>query len=221
MGRRYNKRFSMTYSKRRHRMPRQGGFSLLETLFAAALLFVVSVSILPLFTRALQSNTAGGWSNVMSNFVGEDIEAANQMTLDHEDLDLPAGGTLDLGSQYWNSGTVDTGDANRILGDGKWQATPDGPGLVLWMRRSKVRKYSFADIGDGTISADGSSTLVTLGHPELFDSPLTNDDGADGYKAHLTELRVTVQPCRACDGTEPEQFLNLGQRMTVSHFRAY
>ncbi len=221
MGHRHNKLFCKLFSARWHRMARQGGFSLLETLFAAVLLFVVSVSILPLFTRALQSNTAGGWSNIMSNFVGEDIEASNQMILDHENLDLPIGGTLDLGSQYWSSGTTDTGEANRILGDGKWQESPDGPGLVLWMRRSTVRKYSFADIGEGTISADGSSTLVTLGHPELFDSPLTNDDGADGYKAHLTELRVTVQPCRNCDGTEPEQFLNIGQRMTVSHFRAY
>ena len=89
------------------------------------------------------------------------------------------------------------------------------------MRRAKVRKYSFADISIGTISSDGSNTLVPLGHPELFDSPLTADDGADGYKAHLTEFRVTIQPCRGCDGTEPDAVLDLGQRMTVSHFRAY
>lgn len=217
MVRKHNKHFS----SRRRPMPRQGGFSLLETLFAAVLLFVVSVSILPLFTRALQSNMAGGWSNVMSNFVGEDIEAANQMNLDHEDFDLPAGGVLDLGAQYWNSGAADAGESNQTLGDGKWQDDTGGSGQILWMRRAKVRKYSFADIGSGTISADGSSTLVTLGNPELFDTPLSTDDGADGYKAHLTEFRVTVQPCRNCDGSEPEQFLNVGQRMTVSHFRAY
>lgn len=197
------------------------GFSLLETLFAAALLAVVAVSILPLFTRALQSNTSGGWSNVMSNFVGENLEFANQTVIDHEDFDLPAGGVLDMGAQYWNSGSVDADEANQTIGDEKWEDTAGGPGLVLWMRKAKVRKYSFADISVGTISSDGSATLVPLGHPELFDNPLDNDDGADGYKAHLTEIRVTVQPCRGCDGSEPDQFLSLGQRMTVSHFRAY
>lgn len=211
---------SVASTARRHKMP-AGGFSLLETLFAAALLFVIAVSIIPLFTRALQSNTAGGWSSVMTNFVGEDLEGSNQMVLDHEDLDLPIGGVLDLGTQYWNAGIVDSGDGNIVIGDEAWQDEPDGPGLVLWMRRAKVRKYSFADISVGTISVDGSDTLIPLGHPELFDSPLTDDDDANGYKAHLTEVRVTVQPCRRCSGDEPEQFLSLGQRMTVSHFRAY
>lgn len=199
----------------------QSGFSLLETLFAAVLLAVVAVSILPLFTRALQSNRAGGWSSVMSNFAGADIETANQMVIDHEDFDLPAGGVLETGAQYWNSGAVDTGEANKLIGDEQWEDDPSGPGLVLWVRNSKVRKYSFADISVGTISSDGSPTLLSLGHPELFDRPLDNDDGADGYKAHLTEIRVTVQPCRGCDGSESEQFLALGQRTTVSHFRAY
>lgn len=198
----------------------QGGFSLIETLIAAALLFVVAVSILPLFSRALQSNVAGGWSTMMTNFVGESLESANQMVLDHQDLDLPVGGVLDLGAQYWSSGG-NSSDSNLIIGDESWGDDPAGPGFVLWMRRAKVRKYSFADISIGTISSDGSNTLVPLGHPELFDSPLTADDGADGYKAHLTEFRVTIQPCRGCDGNEPDAVLNLGQRMTVSHFRAY
>lgn len=205
----------------RRRKMANGGFSLLESLFAAALLFVVAVSIIPLFTRALQSNAAGGWSNVMTNFVGENLESANQMVLDHENLDLPINGVLQVDAQYWNSGATDSADGDRIIGDGGWEDDPDGPGLVLWMRRASVRKYSFADISIGTISADGSDTLIPLGNPELFDSPLTTDDGANGYKAHLTEIRVTVQPCRRCNGDEPDEFLALGQRMTVSHFRAY
>ena len=36
------------------------GFSLVEGLIAAALLLVIAVSILPLFTRALKSNLSGG-----------------------------------------------------------------------------------------------------------------------------------------------------------------
>lgn len=211
---------------RRLRGDASAGYSLLEVLLAGALLAMISVSIIPMFTRALESNSVGGRASVMSTFAGGDLEAANQATIDHPDWDLAPGGVLDLGTEYWNAGLGDTLQGfNRKVGEGEWQDNADGPGLVLWSRRTKVRKYSFADIIPGTISVEGGTDLIPLGHPELFDSPLDDDDAGDANKVHLVEFRVTVKPCRNCDEDDdnPDAVdqATLGQKMTVGHFRSY
>lgn len=193
---------------------KNAGYSVLEVTFAAALMFVIVVAIVPLFLRALESNAKGGFSSVMSNFVSADVEAVNQTALDHPDWNLPPVGVLDLGAEYWST------SPGGELGNGSWGDDPTGPGQALWVRRMKIRKYSFADISRGTISTDGTA-LHTIGHPQLFDSPLLDDNDGDGFKAHLVELRVTIQPCRDCDSDTPDEYSALGQRMTVSHFRAF
>lgn len=208
------KRQGMGSRATRVRGGRQAGYSILEVTFAAALMFVIAVAVVPLFLRALESNAKGGFSSVMSNFVSADIEAVNQIAIDNPDWNLPPVGVLDLGAEYWRTA------ADGGMGGG-WYDTPDGPGQAVWVRRRQIRKYSFADISTGTISTDGS-TLHTVGNPELFDSPLIDDNDGDGFKAHLVEMRVTIHPCRNCGNSElADEYEALGQRMSVSHFRAY
>lgn len=197
-------------TSRRH----QSGYSILEVTFAAALMFVIAAAVVPLFLRALESNAKGGFSSIMTNFVAGDLEASNQISIDNPDWNLPPVGVLELGSEYWRT------DPDNGM-NGAWHDSPDGPGQAVWVRRRQVRKYSFADISVGTISTDGSE-IHTVGNPKLFDSPLVDDNDGDGFKAHFVEMRVTVQPCRLCgDDDNPDEYVSLGQRMTVSHFRSF
>jgi len=197
-----------------HRSQSDAGYSILEMTFAAALMLVIAVSIVPMFLRALESNARGGFSSVMNNFVSADVEQVNQVSIDNPDWNLPPVGVLDLGTEYWKSSP--TGE----LSGGSWEDSAAGPGQTIWARDMKIRKYSFADISRGTISTDGTE-VHTIGNPLLFDSPLTDDNDGDGFKAHLVELRVSIQPCRNCDDEGLDEFSALGQRMTVSHFRAF
>ncbi|MEM7351211.1 MAG: hypothetical protein AAF657_10420 [Acidobacteriota bacterium] len=207
---RYNNRASGTPSA-------EAGFSLLEGLFAAALLLVVAVSILPLFMRALESNTRGGRSSQLSTFTTAELEEVGQAPINRPDWDLvtPGQNVLQLASLKWDTGPLfQDKDNPALLGDGDWIAAAATPqGLTLWTRDLAIRKYSFADIHT-TIDVDGV-TLSTLGDPRLFDSPLTTDADGDLFNAHMTEFRVSLVEDR--EGLP----LAAGQRMTVGHFRVY
>lgn len=212
-GRKGDMSFISTRSNRipKHRACHGGnsaGYSLLEVLFASLLLLVVAVSILPLFTRALQSNLAGGRASNMTNFAASDLEAANQRTINHSQYDLEGQQVLSLGEAFWNL-VVDGTGSNSSIGDEKWQADDTGSGVFVWKRSTKVRKYSISDITP-LVQPDGT-TLSALGHPYKYDSPLSLDDSS----VHLSEFRVTIRP------NQDNLPAATGRRLTVGHFRAY
>jgi len=194
---------------RRHRRVGAAGYSLLEVLFSAALLLVISVSILPLFTRAMESNVAGGRATAMSTLVAADVETVGQTTVDHPDWNITSGVAV-LGTQFYNAGVP----GSDHVGEAEWKDDHTDPGLYLWERSTAVRKYSYADVIPGTVSVGDDTTLVTRGHPELYDQPLDDDDGADASNAHVVEFRVVINPDSSAAAT-------VGQRMTVGHYRAY
>ena len=206
---RQRKPMSTTERTVRLRNAGQAGFSLVEMLLATALLLVIVVSVMPLFTRSLESNATGSRASIMTTFVQQDIEEVNQATVDHDDWDLTTD-VLDLGKQYWSNGATATDDQ---MGDEAWRDDTLGGGLILWERSTKLRKFTYADVLPGNIDVTGSG-LTPLGHPELYDSPLADDDGLAGKSVHLVELRVTIQPHSGLP-------LDRGQQMTVGHFRAF
>lgn len=191
----------------------ESGFSLVEGLIAAALLLVIAVSVLPVFTRALESNIAGGRSSQLSTFVSADIEAVNQMLVDRDDWSVAAtGGVRDLGTMYWDIGPLfgAAGVPDR-LGDEEWIADPaTAQGPVMWSRNVSVRKYSLSDLQILAGTDVAEDELAAVGNPMLLDQPLTEDDDA-----HLVEVRVTIRENRAALPAAS------GQRITVSHFRAF
>lgn len=197
-------------------MARDAGFSLIEGLMAAALLLVVAVSILPLFMRALESNTRGGRASQVTTLAVAAIEQINQTTVDHDDYQLEGGvsGVRETGTMYWDMGPFYAEGSPAAIGDEQWVSDKSAAtGQVLWMRELDVRKYSFADV-HGTIKVGGSE-LSTLGDPRWFDSPLITDNDGDLYNAHITEFRVHLVEDRL-SGT-----LNSGQRITIGHFRTF
>ncbi len=191
----------------------ESGFSLVEGLIAAALLLIIAVGVLPLFTRALESNIAGGRSSQLSTFVGADIEIVNQGPVDDDDWSIAGepGGVLDLGTKYWDIGNLYSPTVPDELGDEKWLDEADvgsHEGPIMWGLSASVRKYSLADLH---ILLGTGGVLVTEGEsPFLFDDPLTDDENA-----HIAEVRVTIREERT--GLPAAT----GQRITVGHYRAF
>ena len=197
-------------------MPSEAGFSLVEGLVAAGLLLVVAVSVLPLFIRALESNTRGGRASQVSTFVSAQIEEINQASIDRPEWQLSGAGAgvRETGTVFWHLGPEVVNAPRAVIGDERWVATEaEATGLVIWQRKMDVRKYSFADVHTSIMV--GTTELATLGDPRWFDSPLTNDDDGEVYDAHLTEFRVHLREDR--EGIP----LDSGQRMTVGHFRVF
>lgn len=207
----------LAVARRRRRAASRGeaGFSLVEGLIAAALLLVIAVSVLPLFTRAMESNISGGRSSQMSTFVSADIEAVNQTLVDRDDWSVDAsGGVLDLGTVYWDTGPLfgAVGVPDKF-GDERWTTDADpnnAQGLLLWSRNTSIRKYSLSDLQilAGTDTAEAEITAV--GHPMLLDTPLTSDQNA-----HLTEVRVSIKENRE------NLPVGIGRRITVGHIRIF
>lgn len=204
------------------------GYTLVEVLIAAALLLVIAVGVMPLFSRSIQSNLIGGRASEMAVFAVQDIEALSQKIVDHSDWKLngPLGGDCGgercarLGTEFWQ---VPRDPAARQVGGDRWVDTETtgwrgsaAPGAYIfpWRRSAEVRKYSYADILPGNLDI-GGTTLTPLGHPELFDTPLTTDSGGAATSAHVIELRVSV------DLNESEVLDDQNQRMTIGQFRVY
>ncbi len=202
---------------------REAGFSLIEGLMAAALLLIVAVSVLPLFMRALESNTRGGRASQLSALTVGALEEVNQATVDREDFQLDAttvlpggaiAGVRRTGTVYWDLGNLWEDDDPAKIGDERWVADKDSAaGPVLWSRSLDVYKYSFADVHRAITV--GTASLSTLGDPRWFDSPLNSDDEGDLYDAHITEFRVHIVQDR--EGIP----VGSGQRMSIGHFRTY
>jgi len=194
----------------------EAGTSLLEVLLAAVLLLVISVFVLPLFSTSLISTTAGGRSSELSTLAQQSLEMIEQRPIEHPDWDLTGATCVDVNDPcvketapanwYWPSSGIDT------LGDERWLQAP-GSAAFHWRRTLTVRKYSIADVSAGNID-DTGTTVETLGHPELFDTPLSqNYSNAD---IHIAEFRVNIAP-------DTDRILGVGeqqQQLTVSLFRA-
>lgn len=191
----------------------QAGFSLIEGLMAAGLLLVIAVSILPLFTRALESNVSGSRSSQMSTFVSADLEEVNQLTVDRDEWEVAAsGGVRTLIPMFWDTGPLfSTPGIPEQLGDEQWiDDADDALGLVIWSRNVSIRKYSLSDLQILAGTDVGDDVIVAAGHPMLLDTPLPDDESA-----HLTEVRVSIRENR---NSIP---VGSGRRITVGHFRAF
>lgn len=62
----------------------QEGMSLIELLVASAILMIVFIGILPLFTRAIVSNQRGAESSRMASFLNTSIETINQTAINYD-----------------------------------------------------------------------------------------------------------------------------------------
>jgi type II secretory pathway pseudopilin PulG len=164
---------------------RQAGLSIIEVLVAAAILLIVAVGILPLFTRALVNNNAGNEYTQVSNHGKSRIEEAFQLPFNDPTLmTVPAGQKAGVVVEHYREDTEtwEPGPTPSPL-----PTDPNNPfGVVQipWERTTTIREYSTNAINDKDDNA------VDLKKADALDG------GTDPVFVHLKEVEVVVESTR-------------------------
>jgi Tfp pilus assembly protein PilV len=129
----------------------EAGFSLIEALIAAAILLIIALGLLPLFTRSINDNVSGNDATQATNNGRTELEELLQIPFNNQKIVVPDGTLLGETKDAWTAGAADkTGDT-----DEGWWPDPGtgvtGHGTVLWNRTTQVRQYSISDLDDGVL----------------------------------------------------------------------
>jgi type II secretory pathway pseudopilin PulG len=128
----------------------EAGFSMIEALIAAAILLIIALGLIPLFTRSILDNNSGNDATQATNHGKTRLEDLIQLPFNHERLEVPAGAQVGQSVEAWTTGALNqAGDPNE-----RWWAgatPPAGSGELLWRRRTRVQQFSIADLDDGTL----------------------------------------------------------------------
>lgn len=172
----------------------RAGFSLIEALIATAVLGIIAIGVLPMFTQAMVNNKQGSDSTVVTTFSKTNVESLDAVDFTQAPaVQVPAGAlscvTVDwyvqqsAGKVGGTNGqwvvTYPTGGAPCGPGPVPPQTAPTGLGLALWRRTTTVTQYSVNDL------------------PNSFVNPLAGGTSPD--QVHLKKLQVVVQ--RAIPGS--------------------
>lgn len=163
----------------------QEGLSLAETLVAAGLLLIVTLGLLPLFTRAIVNNNTGQEYTQVSNFGKSRVEEAFQIPFNGVDiLTVDSGDTSKVTVQHfrddlgeWDDGPVPTG----VITD---PDSPFGVARIPWLRTLTVRQYNINAIDEEDTNA------LDVAHSEAL-------NGSVGPEfVHIKEIEVVVESTR-------------------------
>jgi Tfp pilus assembly protein PilV len=165
----------------------ESGFSMIEALIAAAILLIIALGLIPLFTRSILDNNSGNDATQASNHGKTQLEELIQLPFNHQELVVPGGSTQSQVVETWTQGDpAKTGDAN----EGWWTGAPSGKGRSLWTRTTRVRQYNISDLDDSKL-----------------DTPLAG--GTQPVFVHLKEVEVQLQSAKQ------GSILGGGQALTV------
>ena len=132
-----------TQARSGRRRNRNAGFSLIESLIAAGILLGIVLGVLPMFTRAMLNNTAGGDSSSATNFSKSEVERLLQTDFNSPQTLVPGGAnSLVRPAEAWIQGAADH------MGDERWTTAPTAGDAELWVRTATVRQYSVRAFDD-------------------------------------------------------------------------
>ena len=141
----------------------EAGFSLIEALIAAAILLIIALGLLPVFSRAINDNVTGNDATQATNCSRTELEELLQMPFNNQRMVVSAGQTKTETKDLYTRAKADPSTGAYEVGDATegWttDATATGRGPVLWNRTTTIRQYSISDLDDnGTLdtSLDGS-----------------------------------------------------------------
>lgn len=164
----------------------QAGLTLIEVLVAAALLLIIAVGILPLFTRALVNNNAGNEYTKVSNHGKSRVEEAFQLPFNDPFLmTVPAGQDAGVVVEHYREDTKtwELGPTPSPLPADP--SSPFGVVQVPWERTTTVRQYSTEAIHDE------DDAEVDLKKADALSG------GTDPVFVHLKEVEVLVESTRS------------------------
>ena len=166
----------------------EAGFSVIEGLIAALLLLIVTLGILPLFTRSIKNNLKGNDSTRQSNAAIDAFESAVALPFNSGDMTVVPATTETVVIETLALKKIASpgigGDATLSM---RWEpaASVVYPDIPVLNRQRTLRQYSFDDFADN----------------QSFDAPL---DGA--AEARLVHLKVVDLELRDGSGTSNQAY---------------
>ena len=116
--------------RRRHTHRRSAGFSLVEALIATALLLLIAVGVLPLFSRSIESNLEGNDALRESNAAGDGTEDLRGTRFNAEEVTMTTAGTED--TRLWDY---------QLVEGSEWVGTVPAGETAQFSRRLVLRQY--------------------------------------------------------------------------------
>ena len=133
------------------------GFSVVEVLIAAALLLLITIGVLPMFTKSITNNLEGRKSTEATNQARSEVERLYQLTFNHPDLAVPAGQTESMREELFSE------QQQQWIDIGSWNASDS----EVYRRIVRVRQYGVDALLDQQLDpteALNGSTPATLVH---------------------------------------------------------
>jgi len=180
-------RRTLNPTSRRTRGRGERGMSLVEALIAMALLLLVAIGILPLFTRAMVNNAAGSEATAVANHARHRLEELGQLPFNNLAM------TIEDGNERLTADVYYSGDFNA-QGDETWAQAGSGSGAQLRDRVSRVRQFELVD-PPGAVDSDLDGVVDGFGgfgdedRDGEFDDPLGPVDPA---AVDLKEISVEL-----------------------------
>jgi type II secretory pathway pseudopilin PulG len=152
--------------------------SIVEVMIAAALLLVIALGILPLFTRSIISNRQGLDSTEVSNMARTQMEEYTQLPFNHLLLTVPDGETELVLEQHYSEN------------DDRWKpgADPAGGDNALFTRTTTIRQFGIdlAAASGLTAAIPGGSSPATIHLKEIQVNVLGQAGGPLGPQKQIT-----------------------------------
>lgn len=171
--------------------PREAGFSIIEGLIAALLLLVVTLGILPLFSRAMNNNVKGNDSTRESNGAINAFETAIALPFNSGAMTLPAGTSVVVDETLALKKIASpTGGSDQAMSS-RWELPADlgTDDKQVLNRRRTLRQYSFDDFVDNQTFDNplDAATEPRLVHFKVVDIALQD---ATSVRARQYQLRI-------------------------------
>ena len=154
------------------------GLSIVEVLIAAAILLIIALGILPLFTRSVISNRQGLDSTEVSNMARAQMEEYAQLPFNHLMMTIPDGDTELVVEEHYSE------NEDRWK-DGK---DPAGGDHALFTRTTTIRQFGVDPSAPSGLTApiQGGETPSTIHLKEIQVNVLGRVGGPLGPQKQIT-----------------------------------
>lgn len=160
------------------------GMSLVEALVAMALLLLVSIGVLPLFTRSMVNNAAGSEATSVANHARHRLEELGQLPFNNDTIAIADGTTEQLIDDRYFAGSI------RSRGDEEWAAAGGGTGPELRNRTTRVRQFRLNNAPGTNLDQDLDGIVDTLPGLEDDDPEDGEFDDPLGFTVDLTSIHL-------------------------------
>lgn len=183
----------------------QAGFSMVEALVAAAILLIIAIGMIPLFSRAILNNSRGNDYTQATTHGEGDLEEAVETPLLSNRLAVTGG------SRRQNVDFLLTRGFKaplRPVTDVDWVTSVSGPNPVAWTRTTQTRQFAY-----WAIIPDPGQTIGELKDSEVILGP------ADTSQWQIMEVSAWLDSGKNISG--PGKALGSIRRSSFQYLKSF